>query len=91
MPKFNAIYLRDLTLFEQEKLRLSKKEKIIDAKSIAKALEKARHNQPKGFLVRGIIQICFFGLLLLSSCATIKQWHHPEAKKIEYTNPAKFF
>jgi len=91
MPQFNAVYFRELTLFDERKLRVTKKEIIIQAKSIVKALELARKTRPKGFIVHGIETISLIILLLLSSCVTIKQWRHPEAKKIEYTNPAKFF
>lgn len=91
MPQFNIIYSRDLKLFETNKLRVTKKEIIINVPSMRSAIRQARKNQPKGYFLYGIRTISLIMVLaLLSCCATVKHWQDLKAP-YQYTSPARFF
>lgn len=92
MKKFNLIYLREPKLFDKKALRVTKIESIIEAVDIWDAIRQSNKIRTKDFVLREIKQVSVIIILLLfSSCATVRQWQHPEAQKIEYTNPARFF
>jgi hypothetical protein len=92
MKKYNLIYLREPKLFDKKGLRVTKIESIVEAVDIKDAIKQSHKIRTKDFVLRGIKQLSVIIILfLLSGCVTVKHWRHPETKKIEYTNPAKFF
>jgi hypothetical protein len=57
MNVYNAIYVRETYLFEDKRLRVTKKEKRISAKNINDAFRIAIKEKPKGFYLDGLNQI----------------------------------
>jgi len=93
--KYNAVWVRELTIFDKDCLKTTKVEKEILADNLYDAAKIACKTKFKGFILLGIKQVTIITLflLLLTGCASTHKWsnRYERLKTIEPPQAERFF